>query len=893
MIRDIILFLFTKLDRARAAKAFRGCAFWGGSFTDRDFRKQCCLWLKDIANQHQSCLPQITPSAFISPTGPKFTHLLYRLAKHVVVEDMKRSFIGTGIPFAEAVKLRPKDMYMADARCRVAYNKLLQIFQKEDFVIQEYEKKAQLLIKEIKQIKSEYAVLQIQSSKMKQNDQNKNDKTERIQKVRSMWTLIIEMLTSLKKEREVVDSVLEDCVGPCILDGANVVFSVPQLLALRVESDIHQLCTGNLYEGEKLNFLTVMQLLNEALRALRDERCQSELKLHLQVKGLENKVTLHNKLLHNLKEKRLQIEQEHRVSTSGSISRTQEEWEVKWKSFLGLCPFSLVLNQDTEFGLSRASPPYSFNLTEEEDKDGVFFQKWLSVSDVSDSINEVIYEKNDGALETVMDKSTPLRRWMSSVPLELSKASENGDVLIEKNLPVETCSGEKKPLPPKILKNAKDESAISEMWENAGDCVIQTVSPVKKEDPLKRARDELAEEVAKTVISESPQSGEEKGMELEELISSLALNPFLTRKQIPRTPENLLTEIRSSWRKAIQTDGSSETELTPTEVMTEEAPMDATPIMQKAADSGFGCSTHASPVPDFEPPLSERKSQLSSTEFRTPKWMKISRIIESPILETSGMQECERTKEGELTPIVLKESSVEDLASQYVEESMNTSDTCSKNDSSTIILPSDQFQRFLMDGKLHCSASPLLSSISCEAAFLQIFDEKLREELDSTDPEKSVRSESDFDGMDSKYVIDGSENKEDIQKSELDLQFSTCEVLKKTAPRSKEELQTRDGGKPVSCRSDPGLAPEEIESNEFCSTPKHFSLDEEFTKTPSPMSVSERKCSLSSLLESYQHLEEMASMVHKIPLDLIHKLEDKEQLNEKLDTKEPPSEWNL
>ncbi|KFP16970.1 HAUS augmin-like complex subunit 6, partial [Egretta garzetta] len=146
---------------------------------------------------------------------------------------------------------------------------------------------------------------------------------------------------------------------------------------------------------------------------------------------------------------------------------------------------------------------------------------------------------------------------------------------------VETCSGEKKPLPPKILKNAKDESAISEMWENAGDCVIQTVSPVKKEDPLKRARDELAEEVAKTVISESPQSGEEKGMELEELISSLALNPFLTRKQIPRTPENLLTEIRSSWRKAIQTDGSSETELTPTEVMTEEAPMDATPIMQK------------------------------------------------------------------------------------------------------------------------------------------------------------------------------------------------------------------------------------------------------------------------------------------------------------------------
>lgn len=40
-------------------------------------------------------------------------------------------------------------------------------------------------------------------------------------------------------------------------------------------------------------------------------------------------------------------------------------------------------------------------------------------------------------------------------------------------------------------------------------------------------------------MSESPDSGEEKGMALDDLISSLSFNPFLTRKQIPRTPENL------------------------------------------------------------------------------------------------------------------------------------------------------------------------------------------------------------------------------------------------------------------------------------------------------------------------------------------------------------------
>lgn len=46
-------------------------------------------------------------------------------------------------------------------------------------------------------------------------------------------------------------------------------------------------------------------------------------------------------------------------------------------------------------------------------------------------------------------------------------------------------------------------------------------------------------QVANVVVSESPSSSDGKGMELEDLIESLASNPFLARKQIPRTPENL------------------------------------------------------------------------------------------------------------------------------------------------------------------------------------------------------------------------------------------------------------------------------------------------------------------------------------------------------------------
>ncbi|NXC66926.1 HAUS6 protein, partial [Anhinga anhinga] len=809
-------------------------------------------------NEDRSCIPQITPSSFMSPASPKFIHLLYWFARHVAVKDMKRNSVGTDTPFAETVELMPEDMHMANARCRVAYNKLLQIFQKEDFIIQEYEKKAQLLIEEINQIQSEYTALEMQFYKMKENDQNKNDRTERIQKVRSMWTCVMEMLTSLKKEKEVIDSVLDVLEGrvvQCILDGSKFVSRVPWLLAHRVENDVHQLCTGNVYEDKNLNLLTVIQLLNEALRTLRDEHCQTELKEELQVN--EDRIMLHSKAVAGLEAKRLKIEQQHCVSMSGSISREKEDWEVKWKSFLGsLSPLNLILD-------SVSSIQYLILRNRRGEDD-------------CDSINEECYEKDDGTLETVMDKLTRPPRWISSVPLELSKLSENRDLLIEESLHIETCKIKKKPVPPKILKNGKDEPSISELWENADDHVIQTEPFIKKEDPFKKARDELAEEVARRVISESPKNAEEEEMTLEDLISPLAFNPFLTRKQIPQTPEYLLTEIRSSWRKAIETEGSSDTELAPTGLMVEEAPTDAQPIMQKAADSRFTCCAPESPVPDLVPPL----SLLSSTEFSLQEKMRISQVIEPPILDTCGMRESERAEEQELKCVVLNQSFVEDPVKQtiqYVKKSMNTPHISSENNSRTNDLPSDHLQDSLMDGMLHLNVSSLLSSVSHEAASLGIMDEMLPE-LDSINTNKSTSSESDFDLRDSTYLTDASKNKGDTEKSKVDLQslLNRYKMLKKTASRGEEELhQTYNGDESVSCRSDLSLASEKRERGELRSPLELFCLDEEFTKTPSPIPLNERKYSLSSLLLSYPHLDKEASVIHEIPLDIIHKLEGK------------------
>ncbi|NXO72084.1 HAUS6 protein, partial [Phainopepla nitens] len=179
--------------------------------------------------------------------------------------------------------------------------------------------------------------------RMKQNDQNKNDTTEKIQKVRSMWALIVEMFTSLKKEKEVVDSVLQDCANPCILDGTDVVLRVPGLLTYRVESSVHEFCTGNLYEDRKLNFLTVIQLLNEALRTLRDEHCLSELQ---EIHRIEDVVTCCETALQKLQTESPRREQQHCEQKCRSFSRKQEMWELKWKTIFGQCPFKLLFKDD-------------------------------------------------------------------------------------------------------------------------------------------------------------------------------------------------------------------------------------------------------------------------------------------------------------------------------------------------------------------------------------------------------------------------------------------------------------------------------------------------------------------------------------------------------------------
>ncbi|KAM3655045.1 HAUS augmin-like complex subunit 6 [Ammospiza maritima maritima] len=772
-------FLFVKQDKHRARKTL--------NLSSPGFRKHCCQWLREISQEMEVSVPQITSSTLISPGGAKVVRVLYCFARYVMIENMKKLSVGTGIPSAEAVMQRSRNMYIAKARHRVAYNKLLQILQREHFIFQEYRRKAQILFRAIKRTKSEYAVAQKQFCRMKQNDQNENDITERIQKVRSMWALIVEMLTSLKKDKEVVNSVLEDYVDPCILDGSDVVLSVPALLTSRVESNIYGFCTGNLYEEGNLNFLTVIQLLNEALMTLRDERCPRKLK---ELYGIEDVVASYKNALWELNTESLRRKQEYCEPMHQSLLRKQEIWESKWKMILGQCPFNLILRDDLQPALSLQSFSSS-------DKDGVLNQ---SFSDNYDYDHEEICEKSDGSLETMIDTILVPSRRSSSVPSS-SEASEKEDLLIKNNL--NTCVGNEKPVPQKNFKNGKEEFPASEMEENAGENVTQPKSPAKKDNLLEKARDELAEEIAKSVMSESPHSGEEKGMPLHDLNSSLSFYPFITKNQIPRTPENLLAEIRSSWRKAIQTEGSLDPELSSAEVVTEESSVNAPSGMQE-------------------------EEQVI-----------VSHTFESSNSNTSGIQENERTESEEPDCSALRGSSVEDL-SQTLQNVKNMT-IYLKSGSRTNTLPSDHCRSFLM-GKTLCWNASALNSALHESPDMGILDETLPE-CDGMDPSISADSDSFFLTMDSENLMDGSENNEDIKKLDLYLQSlsNSHEVLKTTASKTHN-----NGDKSQSYRAKLRISEEGEENEDDPPT------EEGFTKMPLPSSPDESKHSLSSLLVSCQ-----------------------------------------
>uniref|UniRef100_A0A8C0WBW2 HAUS augmin-like complex subunit 6 N-terminal domain-containing protein n=1 Tax=Castor canadensis TaxID=51338 RepID=A0A8C0WBW2_CASCN len=546
-------FLFQTLDESLTKEVFKFCWPPFDQKSDTEFRKHCCEWLKKISAECGSSFPQVVGSLFLSPGGPKFIHLMYHFARFVAIKYIKTNAKNSSLRFAETFNVKPQDMHKCIARCHVARNRFLQILQREDCVIQKYRENAQLSVKQVRNLKSECMGLQNQIKKTEPYDDQSNIQ-EKIQKVQSLWTSVNETLVFLEKEREVVSSVL-NLVNQYALDGGSVVINIPRLLLDKVEKQMCQLHIGNVYETGKLNLLTVIQLLNEVLKVMKYERGQTDqARLTVDLQYLEKETKVQRERLSELEHMRYKIK-EDLSNIRHSIVEKQREWHKKWKEFLGLSPFSLLKSWTPAVDLLPPMSPLSFDpVSEEVYERSILFQYPASLSDTSKQHNlENGCRRDMDTLGAVCD----LANSSDSFRLQPASSSDRKSVsLLEKESKMRT---------PKVKNEMISEKrpefevgvSLSDIAKNSA---FEQSVPAKKSDPFQTEQDHLVEEVARVVLSESPQVSGGKEVKLEELIDSLVSNPFLTRSQIPRTPETLITEIRSSWRKAIEVEDNRSTE---------------------------------------------------------------------------------------------------------------------------------------------------------------------------------------------------------------------------------------------------------------------------------------------------------------------------------------------
>ncbi|XP_041436010.1 HAUS augmin-like complex subunit 6 isoform X2 [Xenopus laevis] len=534
-------FLFGKLDNVRCKEVFRYCWPPIDKKRDAEFRKACCEWLKKISDEVGASFPQVVASIFLSPGGPKFVHLLYHFARYVMLQHIKRDADGANVFIAEALQCKIQDPQKALARNKLARQKYLRVLQRENHVIEEYQRKAQIA---------------------ESVDRKISDKDENIQKIRCTWNAIMQMLKMMEKEVDVVDAVVSGNIDQYCLDGTNATLNIPNLLISRIESEMHRLQMENVYEAGKVNLLTIVQLLNEALKLVSGERCLYDCKgVCLDLQYLNGKAKFESEVLTRLRNMRHKIKREDLVSIEKSIADKEREWERKWKKILGKSPFILLKGLNPALELNPPMAPFSFDPASEEVlKSSIFCHYPASLQEYSHKENPLKDLKRDPGGEllqrligaTVLTPSgrkstsslgmaTPIRRRMSLNEKEFQTPNMCDQTGFQRT-------------PSSVVQ--KRMSDVS--WKTAANSPLPHTPTPYKQDPKNMARRQLAQQVADYIVSESPRSSAGRGMEIDDLLGILSSDPFLSKKEIPRTPENLISDIRSSWRKAIQSVESSD-----------------------------------------------------------------------------------------------------------------------------------------------------------------------------------------------------------------------------------------------------------------------------------------------------------------------------------------------
>nr|XP_027806423.1 HAUS augmin-like complex subunit 6 isoform X3 [Marmota flaviventris] len=850
-------FLFQTLDQSLTKEVFKFCWPPFDQKSDSEFRKHCCEWLKKISAECGNSFPQVVGSLFLSPGGPKFIHLMYHFARFVALKYIKTNSKNSSLHFTETFNVKPQDMHKCMARWHVSRNRFLQILQREDYVTQQYQENAQLSVKQVRNLRSECIELQNQIKKMEPCEDESNIQ-EKIQKVRSLWTSVNETLMFLEKEREVVSSVLS-LVNQYALDGSNVIINIPRLLLDKIEKQVCQMHMGSVYEAGKLNLLTVIQLLNEVLKIMKYECCQADqARLTIDLHYLEKETKLQRERLSDLKH------------------------------------MSLIKDWTPAVDLLPPMSPLSFDpVSEEVYARSILFQYPASLPDIPKQHNE---EKDHKADIDTLIAVCDLANSSASFLLQPASSSDRNNVtLLEKDMKMRTPKEKNETLSKKTPEFKVEDSSVSDVAKNTETRAFEGSLAPPKSDPFQKEQDHLVEEVAQAVLSDSPQLSEGKEVKLEELIDSLVSNPFLTRKQIPRTPENLITEIRSSWRKAIEVEDSRSTE--PIQVDTEhrEVLSGSLPVLHNQEEFSM-----ASLFSDFDQSHLAEEKVVSGCIKGMPEKYVTSHKTESPVEDQSDLlnKKIICKQDLERTPLPTKLSTISQIE-RFSPTVGNRIDVIGKSEEKYIKIL-DCSQASYNEPSIHKTMlwnsfqiASEISSKSLKDTDFGILHETLPEEVGHLSLNSSSSSEANFKLESNSPVYRGIfpdyvGERQTTSESDFNLQAisSSYEALKKSLSKKREESYLFNSEALETHKPESSPSPKNMQADDMLNFLDTDDLLIDYTKPSLRTSLGERKQSLSPLIKFSPVEQKLKSTVPCGLGELLPNLKEEEILNKSLDVKE-------
>ncbi|XP_051285061.1 HAUS augmin-like complex subunit 6 [Dicentrarchus labrax] len=536
-------FLLEKLNPTRFNEAYRYCWPVLNHKADAEFRKVTCAWLREIMDETANAGSKVVASLFLSPGGPKFINLMLNLANHVMLQEIK-TFTTDDSWVPEAAAMPASSLDMAVMRLSLINSRFLKAAVDQDRFLHEYQRRAQLLVKSVRDIRAEGAkydeLLKRHSSDSAQEGASPAEKTKQ---VRSLWSTIDGMLSTTKEDQHAVESVLKGDVDQYVLDGTDRVLKIPRCLLERVEQLPHQLSSGNVYEAGQLNLLCVLELMNHALQLLREECCRvaHAPKPQLSPEHLQEKCQQMARVLQNLHLIRQKISKEGIPEVRSAIRELETEWDRKWMDTLKDTPLVFFLNEDPALGFLSPMAPLSFEPAADTSYRSSVFSQYPATL-LEEKPSESKSQEGAHHYSNLKKSPCPATAKRTESPVVTTEAPSQANTSLDWLFDTPPSPPLRAPLVPPPQASVRKTTRVH-----------PKVSPMRtKTRILDMECDNLADQFADAVTTTTPTEGRVK--DLEGILGTLHGDPFSTRKQLPRTPESLIMDVKSSWRKALEED---------------------------------------------------------------------------------------------------------------------------------------------------------------------------------------------------------------------------------------------------------------------------------------------------------------------------------------------------